>query len=134
MLVKVHQGFFMIMPYQRRVMDSCWKGHYEEDAHYCRCGIDFICDETEVKEKTRCYIEKDIEETRKTHGYNISGYTFDLPAGVYPNCADRHYDANIVYVKDMKMSDIVNVLTGEQYAQFCKEMGICGACAAVKSK
>lgn len=124
MLVKVCQGFVWHRPYKKKIKDSFRKCHYEEVIDYCLSRIVFVCDEKDVDKEVKDRLEKCIaEESRE---YKISGYGFEIPAGIYEGQYENGYACTrtITYVKDLKMKEILELLTGEQYAQFCKETGI----------
>ena len=123
MLVKVCQNFVWHYPYKKKVKDSFRKCHYEDAIDYCMSAISFVSDEKDVDKEVEKRIENCFTEERK---YKISGYGFEIPAGIYEGQYGNGHTCTrtITYIKDLKMEEILRILTGEQYAQFCKEMGI----------
>ena len=123
MLVYVRQGFAETWPCKEKVKDGFRKYHFEELTEYCKTGVSFICDEKDIEKEVVRHIEDYIKDNRR-----VVGYSFEIPAGRYPDdesCANGYqFKRYVDYVKDMKMSKILDLLTGEQFAQFCKEMGI----------
>ena len=124
MLVEVHQQFVWHHPYKKKVKDSFMNYHYEDAIDYCISTISFVCDEKDVDKE----VEKRIENyfTEESRKYRISGYGFEIPPGIYEGQYENGHTCTrtITYIKDFKMKEILELLTGEQYAQFCKEMGI----------
>lgn len=90
---------------------------------YCIAEISFVCDEAYVQEEILFRVKKYVEESDK-----FDGYTFDVPAGKYPNsiryAKGYHFKPSVTRIKDMKMKEILDLLTGEQFAVFCREMEI----------
>lgn len=120
MLVYVQQGFAETWPYKEKIRDGFRKYHFEEKTAYCMTGIKFVCEEKDVQAE----IVKHVEEYIKDAKY-AKGYSFDIPAGRYPDSDQYangyHFEPKITYVKDLKMSRILELLTGEQFVRFCKE-------------
>lgn len=121
MLVYVDQPFAGTWLEKEKVRDGFRKFHTEERTMHCITGVKFVCDERDVQQE----ILRRVEEYAK-NDKDFEDYSFDIPAGRYPD-SDRyangyHFEPTITYVKDLKMSKILNLLTGEQFAQFCKEM------------
>jgi hypothetical protein len=94
-----------------------WSKPVEERKRiYVHTAVDGICDESEVpKEIDRLIYEKCA--TIKSCGKDFSGWH------VYKQITDKK-EAIITYINQWKMREIMHELTGEQFAQFCRENDI----------
>lgn len=87
-----------------------------------------ICDESEVDAKIQKGFAEIVTEYEKFGYYDIKICTdVDVLAKKYPYEVRQEIERfaehkpKITYLKDMKMSKILELLTGEQFVQFCKE-------------
>lgn len=76
-------------------------------------GASFVCDEDEVMETINNVVAKEMS-TSKGWGKDFEGWT----RWEYSHGSNS---IHIQYINDMKMSDIINKLTGEQFKRFMNE-------------
>ena len=87
-----------------------------------------VCDESEVNAKIQKGFAEVLAEYEKYGYYDIKICTdVDILAKKYPYETKEEikrfteHKPKITYLKDMKMSKILELLTGEQFVQFCNE-------------
>lgn len=140
MLVKYHKGFIMQGESDLEGKDHFFsKKRIERRPIYLSTGVHGICDENEVEEK----ISEAIAEEMKSKGWggNFSGWnrllTVEEAEKAYPDSDLDFSKLNTItteYVNSWKMERILKELTGEQFAQFCKENGIAETMTLLKNK
>lgn len=132
MLVYFHKGFTMEGETTCSERKYPWsKEERVRQKIYLHTGIDGICDESEVDAE----IERLTAEEFKSSGWghDFSGWQRIVPYEELLTIAERREwikqrlstgKVTIEYIKDWKMSKILEKLTGEQFAQFCRELQV----------
>ena len=131
MLVYFHRGFLMEGESSFKKYQHFWKKPtLEKRKIYLFAGVSGICDESEVE------VERLTKERLKKSsgwGENFAGWQRTVPyREALKICLTKGWDAKhvpkdettIEYINAWKMNKIVEQLTGEQFALFCKEQGI----------
>ena len=104
MLVEIYRGV-ILKGYSTLIKREHWysKGKKERYQIKLNTGIRGICDESEIEST----IDKLLKMEMKDPGWgeNFEGWT-DY---------EWRYDLKVTYIKDMKMKEIIEKLTGEQF-------------------
>lgn len=124
MLVYFHKGFVMEGEDTCTKRERFWKKPTTiTRKHYCFSGVSGICDSSEL--------EAEIERLTQEH-LNASDWRI-IPYSELPELAkEKGWDTKklpkediyLEYVGSWKMNKILERLTGEQFAKFCKDYNI----------
>jgi len=104
MLVEIHRGLklkgYSIVPKYKHWYS---KGKKERCQISLRSGIHTICDEKDIESN----VDKSLKEAMNDIGWgeNFEGWSE----------YEWTYDLRITYIKDLKMKEIIEKLTGEQF-------------------
>ena len=97
----------------------------------CTTYIEGICDEKDLDSEIKRLTEKELKS--KGWGYKFSGWQRVMPRDECIELYKEHgwdleaipsYEIKITPINSWKMSKILETLTGEQFAQFCRDINI----------
>lgn len=133
MLVRFHKGFTMEGETSYSTKKPFHKEVEERSKIYLHTGVRGICDETEVEKEVERLVAEELA-TSRGWGKNFSGWQRVVPYDELLKIAeergwkDKDFSTGKITtepVNQWKMKKTLEELTGEQFAQFCRENDVC---------